>query len=215
MDRLRDELLADAALALDEHDAAAVGDLIDLPVQAAHRRARADHALEGAAVGEEPPEQAVVVAEPPRRESVADRLRDRLGVEGLGHVVLGAAPHRLDGVRDRSVRRHHEHDLVRQARAHLREELESVHPRHPDVGEHEVEGSPFERGEPLLRVRRDLHDVTGASQRAPEEDAHGLSSSTTSSRPRNSSSTTASRPSPFIARLLGRVRTKRLPRPPR
>ena len=66
VDRVRDELLAGARLAADQHRRVRLGDLRDLLVHLAHRSARADDVREVVALAQLLPQVRVLVEQPPR-----------------------------------------------------------------------------------------------------------------------------------------------------
>ncbi len=103
-----DQLLARAALSLDEDHEVGVGDLADAREDLADRGALADHLRELAGGGQARAEQSVLLPKLMVLERVADEVSQHLQVDRLGEVVVCSQPHRLDGRLDRSVGRDHQ-----------------------------------------------------------------------------------------------------------
>jgi hypothetical protein len=68
-------------------------------------------------------------------------------VEGLLQVVVGPQLHRLDRVPHRGVGGHHDHLGLRSAGLDGAQHFETIHPRHPEVGHHHVEGLGGDQGD--------------------------------------------------------------------
>ena len=106
------------------------------------------------------------VAQPPRLLEQARLLHralddrgERLGVERLGEVVLGALLHGLDGARDRAERRHDHEDRARRGGLRLLHERDAVEAGHLQVGEDDVGVELLELAERLEAVGRRLGRV--------------------------------------------------------
>ncbi|MFT3765076.1 MAG: hypothetical protein QM820_06115 [Minicystis sp.] len=156
-DRVRDALLAGAALARDQHGDVAARGARDQHGELRHRRRAQHHRARQRQLARE---ALVLEAEPhvlggPRhhREHVGDRA-------GLAQVVEHAQPERLDDVLLRPVRGD-EHDARRARRlAQAAQEAEPVEARHAQIGDHQVvaaRGDALERGEAV----RGLVDLEG------------------------------------------------------
>ena len=135
MDRLRDQLLARARLAGDEHRRARRRRLLDHLVDLPHLGAVADHR----------PERAVLAQLPPQRLDLAQRLLpfddlveqnlQPLDVDRLGQVVVGAFLHRLDRGLDRALRRQQQRGDVGALRLQRAQQRQPVHARHHQIGD--------------------------------------------------------------------------------
>ena len=88
-----------------------------------------------------------------------DDRAERLGVERLDEVVLGALLHRVDGARDRAERRHDDEDRARRRRPRLLHERDAVEPRHLQVRQDDVGRELLELAERLEAVGRGLGRV--------------------------------------------------------
>ena len=136
VNRARDQLLADAALALDQHGRVGRRGAADRRHHLLQRRALADHLMADFDVLLQ---RSVLVAQAALLERVADRHEQAIGaLERLVEEVGRAALDRLDGRAGRAVARdHHDrHGLVHRAQA--RQHVHAVHARHLDVEQHEV-----------------------------------------------------------------------------
>ena len=110
-----DQLLARAALPLDQDREVGVGDLADAGEDLADRGALADHLRELARGGQPVAQPAVLLAQPVVLEGLADLEPQHLQVDRLGEVVVGAQPHRLHGRLDRPVGGDHQDQRLRPA----------------------------------------------------------------------------------------------------
>ena len=159
VDRPGDELLAGAALALDEDGFRRRGHAADLLAQTLHRRARTDHLgrlRAGLPRGGRFAHQAAVP------DGLADQRFNLVGAERLLDVVERAVAHRLDRRGDRGVGRHH-HDLRPVTPPlELDDQLQAGHPRHLHVGDNAIERHAGDPLEGLRPARAAAHFVTGA-----------------------------------------------------
>ncbi len=139
VDRLRDHVLARAALARDEDGRRlAGGDAADELVELAHGRRLADDRAEPRALARLLAGDLHFVPEGGRLEGLLDAEEELLGLEGLLDVVLGSELDRLDGVLERGVGRHDDRELLGVSLADLAEEPEAVRVREPHVHEDEI-----------------------------------------------------------------------------
>jgi len=81
----------------------------------------------------------VFTEEPVSLEGIPDRLDQFLLGEGFDHKSLGSEFHRLNGIVDRAVTRHHHGRNFFLVVLDGLKEFEAVHPGHTDVGQQEVE----------------------------------------------------------------------------
>ena len=129
--RARDDLLADAALALDQHRHVGVGDLLE---QGAHLR-------HGATLPEGSVEGAVAAGGLARGCAAQRPLEGALQLlllEGLVQEVRGAELHRLDDGRGLADHREHHHREAGRALAQTAQRLEAVEAGHHHVEQHHV-----------------------------------------------------------------------------
>jgi hypothetical protein len=147
VDGAGEHLLARAALALEEHGRLVLRGALDQLQHLDHRRRGrddrplADRALHVAL------EELVRAAELLPLAGLAQREQDLRGLEGLREVVVGAAPHGLDGEVGGAVSRHQDHGDAGQLAHELRQELEPVHAGHAHVAERHVHGLALDQGE--------------------------------------------------------------------
>ena len=169
MQRLGDQLLAGAALAGDQHRRRRVGDPLD------HR----EHAVHLGRVADQPEPAADVVGGRVQpglgrgavgrglAHRLVDDRADLLLLERLLDVVEGAGLDRLDGVADRAVGGHHDDRHVRVGPHRGAQHLHAVEPRHPQVGDHDVDA--VERGHRLGAVGGQHHVVAVALEDGGED----------------------------------------------
>ena len=194
VDVARHQLLAGAALALEQDRRAARRDARGDREHALQRRgARDDAALaarRAAGVGA----GAAALARPARARMLAHQVQEIGRRERLGEEVERAELHRRDRVLDRAVRRHHHHRQAGMPLLHRRQQLGAGHARHPHVGEHERVAAVGERGQ-----RR-------GARRRPRSRRSRCRSSTSvrPSRMARSSSTTRIRSIRLLLRGVGR-----------
>ena len=153
VERVRDQLLAGAALAADEHRHVGVGDPVDGLEQPAHRRAGADDALEAVGAVHLLEEPAVVAAQQHAFHHAADDHPELVVVERLRDVVRGAELHRLHRGLLRAVGGDHDHGEVGIEGAGALEDLHAADAVHAQVGDHEVEAAGLDAAERLLAAR--------------------------------------------------------------
>ena len=134
MDRLRDELLAGARLALDEDVRARRRGLADEVEDLPHDLALADDVGVGVLLGELFLETLVLGGEAALLERLVHREDDFLVLERLGDVVEGAVFHRLDGPVDGREGGDDDDRQVGTGDAHGPEGVDAA-----DAGEHHVE----------------------------------------------------------------------------
>jgi hypothetical protein len=137
--RARDELLARAALARDEHGRRHVGDALEHGVDAENGLALADDAEPRARSARRLLARRLRAGEIARAQRLAND-RANLGlIERFGDVVESACFQGFDGVVDGAVRREDDDGQFGIGSQRLPQELEPVHLGHPQVGDDEVD----------------------------------------------------------------------------
>ena len=162
MQRARDQLLAGARFAGDEHR---------------HRRARqttdgAEHLLHRRRLAEQLGRTAVIAR---ARRGALHALRrasheidDLVDVEGLRQVLEGAALVGGDRVAEVGVGGHHDDRQLRPRRVDAAQQIETGLPRHPDIGEQHIGRIAAQRLERRLGGLEDARQHAAALQRALE-----------------------------------------------
>ena len=135
VDRLRDQLLAGARLADDQHRRRRRRRLLDHLVDLPHLRAVADDAAEAALLAQLPAQHLVLAL---LRVELGDALQQQLQllrIDRLGEVVLGAVLDGFDRGLDRALRRQQDDlELLGLVLERL-EQLHAAHARHHHVGD--------------------------------------------------------------------------------
>ena len=169
----RDELLAGAALALNQDRRPAGRRLNDQVEHPPHRRAASDDVVEVAVLLLNVlPQRPVLVDQAPALERVLDDDEHFVVLERLGDVVERAALHRGDGVLDRRERGHHDD---RQLVVEFLERLERRHAvdaRHHHVDDGGVERDVAGELDALLAAGGQAHGIPLALQQGLEDLAH-------------------------------------------
>ena len=210
MDRLGDQLLARAALALDQHRGVGRRDAADHLVDLLHRRRCGRSPARGAASSSPRSRSRSLRQAAQRERAVRPAAPHLFEVEGLGEVVVGAALHRLDGVRHRVLRGH---DDDRACRCPPRRARDST--SRPETSGMRMSTSATSKalGAQLLqrlgcRWRRLITRVAGAAQARSRTQRIDSSSSATRMVP-----PAFSVPASACVSLTGRVTRKRAPPP--
>ncbi len=125
VDVAREHALAGAGVAEQEHRRRVRRDRVGELLHLAHR-GRVEGRLVPGRARREPPEARVRPAERRRLEPLGDQRQEARRVDRLGHEVVGAALHRLDGDVDRRDRGHDDH---RQIGVHGAQQRHHVEPR--------------------------------------------------------------------------------------
>ncbi len=164
VDGARQQLLAGARLAVDEHTRVAGGHQARLGEHRFHLRAAGDDARAPGGVF-----FVWSLVHPAEGQGLLDLGQELLAVEGLGEEAEHAAVGGLDGVGDSTVGGE---DDDRQGRVFLVDGMEqgyAIHTRHAQVGDHQVgaEHRDFHQG--LLGAVRHRHVVTGVTQAQVEQ----------------------------------------------
>ena len=132
-------LLARAAFAHDQHRGLGIGDLCQLVVQLEHRRALAEQVFEAARTLHGLAERADLLLELPPLDCAAENDGQQFHFDRLGDKVVGPCANRRNGRLQVAEGRHHDHRHVRPVGHQPRAELQPVHARHLQVGEHDIE----------------------------------------------------------------------------
>ena len=135
VDGLRDQLLAGARLAEDQHRGRRRRRLLQHLIERAHRRAVADDPAEAAAIVELPPQRLVLALLLVELGEPLEQPLQLVGIERLGQVVLGAGLDRLDRGVDGALRGQQDHLDVVDLRLQRLQQLDAAHPRHHQVGD--------------------------------------------------------------------------------
>ncbi len=166
--RCRDQLLAGAALAGQEHRRARAGDLLDDLEHALHGRARPDDVLARGPLRQPAPHARGLGAELLVIEDPGQDDQQLLEVDRLGQVVRSAGAHRVDRRVDRAERGHHHHGRRLVLGADLLDQLDAVHAGHLEVGHDHVRGEGVELAERLEGVCGGLYLVPFVAQELGE-----------------------------------------------
>ena len=151
MDRLGDQLLAGSRLAGDEDRRVADRHLFHLLQQRLQPLRGADDIVEAELSDQLFPQLAVLLQEPGVLQGVLHPVEQLLGLERLGQHVVGPLAERLDRHLHRRIGGDHDHRDRRVLGLDLLQHLKAVHPRHLDVGHHQV---PLPGSELLHRRER-------------------------------------------------------------
>ena len=171
VDGARDQLLAGAGLAGDEHRALRFGDQLRPRDHVEDRAAAADDAVVivfGVAFAEQVTQAgagALIFQGPPGEHQ---QLFD---LERFLQVVARAELHGLDGALDAAVRGHHDHRRplrFGRRRREVADDVEAGAIRHQEVDHQQVDGPLAEQPRRVLRIRCGDHFVPVVAQRAAE-----------------------------------------------
>ncbi len=146
MERAGGQLLAGAAFPFDEHTGPGVRDPDQLLVKFHHRRGRSDEP--GFLFRRRLP-LAAVTLQIAHAQDLLDHVADRLGGKGLADIIPGAQLEGLHGAFQGAESRHQDYGQGRPLLMNPPQQLQSVHVRHPDIGNHQVvTGQIFLQGLP-------------------------------------------------------------------
>ena len=132
-------LLARAALAHDQHRGLGIGDLRQLVVELEHGRALAEQVFETARSLHRLAERMDLLLELPPFDRPAEDHRQQLHFDRLGDEVVGPGANGGNGRLQAAEGRHHDHRHVGPVGHQPRAELQPVHARHLQVGQHDFE----------------------------------------------------------------------------
>jgi hypothetical protein len=153
LDAAREQFLAGPGLAGDEHGGAGDGGAVG---QRQHRQ--------GGRIASEKAAPGLDAVGPLAKYPAHQGAQRGRALQRLGEVVSGPQSHRLHRTRDGAVGGHHHHRGGRLYGPRPPGELEPVHPRHPLVGEQEVDRASGELGQRLLAACRLRHPVSLAAE---------------------------------------------------
>ena len=168
MDLARDDLLAGAALAGDQHRGVGRADLVDELIDLLHRRARADQLAVAPRVGDDLAQPLDLAAQRAMLGGAPDRDRERLDLDRLGDEVVGAGADRADRGLEAAERGQHQHRDVRPISGHALAQLETGDALHVEIGDDDVDVVVRDRGERVGPVGE--RDDLEAALLEPERD---------------------------------------------
>ena len=132
----RDQFLAGAGFALDQHVGVGIGDVGDQFAQLLHGRRTTDDALlQRLAPGQLAPERADFAGQAALFQSTAHDIDQALGGEGFFHEVIGAIAHRANGHADVAVTGDQHHRQAGVALFEPREQLQAIDAGQADVAD--------------------------------------------------------------------------------
>jgi hypothetical protein len=139
VDRARDQLLAGAALAGDQHRRGRAGDPADQSEDLLHGLGPRDDVLEAVLALDLALQPRDLSPQRALGQRLVDQEQELLDLERLGDVVVGAELDRLDRGLDRAERG--DHDDVRRVGqgADVADQIEAVEVGHPQVGDHQID----------------------------------------------------------------------------
>ncbi len=138
MDGAGDQVLAHAAFAGQQHGGAGGRHALDGGEDLLHRRAAADDVVELVAPAQFLLQLAVLVAQRAHFERLVDHLHQVIERKRLEQEIGGAGLHGFHGGLHAAERRHHDHRHVRVLPADQAQQLQPVHARQLEIGEHQV-----------------------------------------------------------------------------
>ncbi|MNK98246.1 hypothetical protein D3C87_1186050 [compost metagenome] len=94
-----------------------------------------------------------------------DQIEQGLGFERLDQIICRALTHRIHCALHGTVRRHQQHRQLRLSRPQQAQQLMTIHARHVDVAEHQVERLGLDCGQGFFRRTDGCVFVTGEQQR--------------------------------------------------
>ena len=139
MDGRRDQLLAGAALAVDQHRGVGRRDLHDDVLHLGHTLGGPDEVADAELLAEAAAEAVHLLTQEATLNDMTQTVSQLLQNQRLHQVVVRTELERLDRGRDRGVPRHHQDLDGRVVTLHLAEEVDTAHPGHPDVQEADLE----------------------------------------------------------------------------
>jgi hypothetical protein len=143
----RDDLLACAALAGDEHRCVGIDDLLHDLSEGDHRRAGADQIVEAARLIERAREELDLSAERSMLRGARHRERERIDLERLGDEVIGSRADRSDRGLETAEGGDDDDRKILASGDDPLTQLESVHRAHVEIGDHAVERLRLRQGE--------------------------------------------------------------------
>ncbi len=150
VNRPRDQLLAGAGLALNQHGAVHRRDQLQGLEDLLHRRALADDVVEAVAIAQLRAQFGVLLPQAPLVDAGRQHARQLRQLERLDEEVDGAALDRGDGFLDAAEPGHHDGEDLGVARQRGVEDVHAVGVGQPQVDDQGVVGEAFQ---PLERVR--------------------------------------------------------------
>ena len=171
MDGLRDELLAGARFAGDEHGRRGRRRLLDHLVDLPHLRAVADERSERAVLAQLAPQRLHLAHRLQAFDDLVEENLQPLDIDGLRQVVVGAFLHRLDGGVDGALRGQEQRRDVGADLRQRAQQREPVHTRHHQVGDDDGGPEGGDLLERFLAVARRVGDEAPALDKLLEAHA--------------------------------------------
>ena len=171
MQHARDELLAGARLAGEEHGAVAPRDALHEREHRAQRRVVGDDVVGRVEARQARVHHRMLAREPPLLPRAAHEHVDLRHPVRLGEVVVGAELHRADRAVDRRVPRDDDDLGGRRILPHRAQHLEAVHRGHQDVEERDVEALRAQRVERRAAIRALRHVAAALDEELREHGA--------------------------------------------
>ena len=159
VERLGEELLPGAALSEEQDRGRGGGHLTDRLEHRQHLRALAHEIVEAVLLLEPLAQGASLLEQALPVQGLLEHDLELIDVDRLGEVVLGSELHGLDRGLHRAVGGHEDDHRLGADLLDLREELEAVHARHPEVGEDDVGLDLLEQLQSRARVVGPRHLV--------------------------------------------------------
>jgi hypothetical protein len=161
VDRARDDLLAGAALAGDEHGCIGDRDLIDQRIDLMHRGRRADHVAAAARRCDDLAQPLDLAAQRAVLGGAADRDRERFDLDRLGHEVVRTRADRADRGLEAAKRGQHDDRQIGPVGDDVLAQLEAGHALHVEIGDDDVDIVLGQRRD-RVRAAAERHDVEAA-----------------------------------------------------
>ena len=180
MDRRGHQLLAGAALALDQHRRVRRRDADDHALHRLHRSRDADQLANPQLLTQPAPQRVDLLPQEASLQDMAQEVAQLLEDQGLGEIVIRAQLQRLHRGGDGGVAGHHQHLDRRIVALEVPEKLHAVHLRQVDVHDGDLEELGLEQLDGASAGRHDDGLVSPAAENLGQSSRRVSSSSTTS-----------------------------------
>ena len=171
MDHLRDELLAGARFAGNQHRRARGRRLLDDRIDLPHLGAVADERSERAVLAQLPAQRLHFAHRLEPLDDLVEEDLETLDVDRLGEIVVGAFLHRLDGGLHCALRGEQQRGDVGALGLQRAQQREPVHSRHHDVADDDRRTERRDFLERFFAVARRLRDESPTLDELFESDA--------------------------------------------